>query len=183
MGFYKPSPTLDFQRRAHETGVIDLTATGTATGTGRAAAAYSGASLQNSPKKREEHEFSLLRFGKRRTTLETTSKATYAVTLETKWSQGTFRWAHKGQYTPNPRLPFGLALAGSQNGQLCVLKEFKTGSVYKESFFKDDIRAVEKAAEIIQAFNRESAAAPPTVDAANKMKTVHLNRPQGHHVK
>jgi hypothetical protein len=54
-------------------------------------------------------------------------------------------------YTANPAI-YG-DTGGTQSGQLCVLKEFKMGSVYEESFFKDDIRAVDKAAEIIQAFN------------------------------
>jgi Alpha-kinase family len=183
VGYYNPSSTLDFQRRAREKGVIDLTTTATATGTtGRAAAAAAaGVALRNRPKQRnkpeQDAELSLPGGGKRTKTLETTNKASYAVTLETQWSQGTFRWVHKGKYTQDPRIPGGDTSGGTQTGQLCVIKEFKTGSVYEESFFKDDIFAVEKAAEIIHAFNREcrfGAAAPL---GNNKKKTVHLNRP------
>jgi hypothetical protein len=172
VGHYNPSSTVDFQQRAREKGVIDLTTTVTNSST-RGTAFNDGAGLLNNPKTRKSDAEYSLPLGKRTKHLETTNKAKYALTLETRWSQGTFRWVHKGIYSANPFIPGDTG--GTQYGQPCVLKEFKTGSVYEESFFNDDIRAVEKAAEIIQAFNRESFTG---CSPSEKKKTVHLNRPQ-----
>lgn len=58
---------------------------------------------------------------------------------------------------------------GPQNGELCVLKEFKTGSVYEDFFFNNDINAVSKAAELIAAFNQ--------INFGFGAKTIYLNRP------
>ena len=48
---------------------------------------------------------------------------------------------HLEQYTKGPR-----------KGEHCVWKVFKSGSVYEKKFFREDIKAVDKAAEIIEAF-------------------------------
>jgi hypothetical protein len=75
-------------------------------------------------------------------------------------------------YAPNPQIPSDTG--GPQNGELCVVKEFKTGSVYEESFFNNDINAVSKAAEIIRAFNASNARMPPRLG----QKNILLNTPQ-----
>lgn len=51
--------------------------------------------------------------------------------------------------------------------QPCVCKWFKTGAVYEDAFFANDLKAVDKAQEIIDAFN--------DLQIAN---TIHLNRPE-----
>jgi hypothetical protein len=78
---------------------------------------------------------------------------------------------HKGLYTPNPDFPGDHG--GPQNGELCVLKEFKTGSVYEEYFFRNDINAVNKASEFITSFNAFNAASNYC-----RRKNILLNIPQ-----
>jgi hypothetical protein len=78
---------------------------------------------------------------------------------------------HKGLYTPNPDFPGDHG--GPQNGELCVLKEFKTGSVYEEYFFRNDIDAVNKVAEFITSFNAFNAASNYC-----RRKNILLNIPQ-----
>jgi hypothetical protein len=73
---------------------------------------------------------------------ETSNISTLVDQLESRWGEGAFRWVHKGKY-----------VGGPQEGESCVLKEFKTGSVYEESFFVADLQTVHKAAELISAFN------------------------------
>jgi hypothetical protein len=60
------------------------------------------------------------------------------------FAEGAFRLVAKGVYNDG---------TGPRNGQSCVLKWFKSGGVYQEIFFTDDIRAVEKAQDIIDSFN------------------------------
>lgn len=48
----------------------------------------------------------------------------------------------KGQYTSGPR-----------NGEACVAKWFKTGAVFSDDYFTLDIKAVDKALEIVNRFN------------------------------
>jgi len=148
-----PASTIDFNRRVKEKGSIDLSQ-----------------QHETTKKRGLEHDGYSTRSGKRTKTLETTNRSRFATTLQTRWNQGAFRWVHKGLYTINPAIPFDDG--GPQNGQLCVLKEFKSGSVYEDSFFQNDIKAVDKAGAIITAFN---------VHFANRYapgkKTIMLNRP------
>jgi hypothetical protein len=48
-----------------------------------------------------------------------------------------------------------------------VTKWFKTGAVYEEAFFENDLKAVNKAQEFIDAWN-----------ALNISNAIHLNRPE-----
>ncbi|KAI1412242.1 kinase-like protein [Hypoxylon sp. FL1857] len=63
--------------------------------------------------------------------------------LDNPFSQGAFRWVAKGTYTSGPR-----------EGQTCVGKWFKTGAVFEDDYFTLDIKAVDKALEIINFFNQ-----------------------------
>ncbi|KAI0828412.1 kinase-like protein [Hypoxylon sp. FL0890] len=62
--------------------------------------------------------------------------------LDNPFSQGAFRWVAKGTYT-----------SGSRTGQACVCKWFKTGAVFEADYFTLDIKAVDKALEIVNRFN------------------------------
>ncbi|CAE7712157.1 ak1, partial [Symbiodinium pilosum] len=53
-----------------------------------------------------------------------------------------------------------------------VWKVFKTGSVFEDRFFDEDIHACKKAAELIERFNRRNC----RLDCAVPM--VHLNKPE-----
>lgn len=140
----------DFYRRVKEKGVVDLS------------------QQHEAPSRKRGHEGYSTRQGKRSKIVETTNQSNYCITLEKRWNQGAFRWVHKGLYVPNPAIPGDDG--GPQNGQVCVLKEFKTGSVYEDSFFENDIQAVDKAGAIISEFN--------WYFADRGKKTIMLNRPQ-----
>ncbi|KAK0741620.1 kinase-like domain-containing protein [Apiosordaria backusii] len=56
---------------------------------------------------------------------------------------GAFRWVAKGRYTE-----------GGRRGQACVFKWFKTGTVFEDDYFTLDIKAVDKALEIVNRFNQ-----------------------------
>eukprot|EP00798_Chlamydomonas_sp_ICE-L_P005007 gene5007-34792_t len=73
------------------------------------------------------------------------------------FAQGAFRWVAMGHYTKGPR-----------KDEKCVTKWFKTGVVYESSYFDLDIKAVDKAQEIINAFNAENVIT----------STVYLNHPE-----
>ncbi|KAI9162896.1 Metallocarboxypeptidase A [Paramyrothecium foliicola] len=62
--------------------------------------------------------------------------------LENPFAEGTYRWVAKGKYTSGPR-----------QGQACVTKWFKTGVVFEEDYFELDIKAIDKATEIVNRFN------------------------------
>ncbi|KAI2782707.1 kinase-like protein [Daldinia loculata] len=62
--------------------------------------------------------------------------------LDNPFAQGAFRWVAKGSYT-----------SGFRNGQACVAKWFKTGAVFEADYFTLDIKAVNKALEIVNRFN------------------------------
>jgi hypothetical protein len=131
-GSRDPAATLDFNRRVQNQGVVDLT-----DGTG------------GEKRNREiAPEFST-KDGKRQKRMETTNRSTHCNIHKRQWGEGAFRWVHKGWYTADP-----LKGPSSQDGELCVLKEFKTGSVYESSFFSQDIQAVAKASEFVRSFNR-----------------------------
>ncbi|RDA94479.1 hypothetical protein CP533_2308 [Ophiocordyceps camponoti-saundersi (nom. inval.)] len=63
--------------------------------------------------------------------------------LENPFAQGSFRWVAKAEYT-----------SGLRRGQACVLKWFKTGAVFSDDYFTLDIKAVDKALEIVNVFNQ-----------------------------
>lgn len=58
------------------------------------------------------------------------------------FAQGTFRWVAKGSYTNGPR-----------SGQAAVCKWFKTGHVMEAEFFDLDIKAMNKALDLVQQWN------------------------------
>ncbi|KAH6628427.1 kinase-like domain-containing protein [Chaetomium tenue] len=62
--------------------------------------------------------------------------------LENPFASGAFRWVARGVYT-----------SGARSGQACVLKWFKTGVVFEDEYFALDIKAVDKALEIVNRFN------------------------------
>lgn len=65
--------------------------------------------------------------------------------LQDPFAQGAFRWVAKGRYT-----------SGTRQGQACVVKWFKTGAVFSDDYFTLDIKAVDKALEIVNRFNQLS---------------------------
>ncbi|CAE7606874.1 mhkC [Symbiodinium natans] len=73
------------------------------------------------------------------------------------FAEGGFRYVYRGVY-----------LSGTREGEDCVMKEFKTGSVHEATFFEADIQAVKKAGQLIQKFN----------DAGVVSKRVYLNEPE-----
>ncbi|KAI0882056.1 kinase-like protein [Annulohypoxylon maeteangense] len=62
--------------------------------------------------------------------------------LDNPFSEGSFRWVAKGTYTSGPR-----------HGQPCVVKWFKTGAVFEADYFTLDIKAADKALDIVNKFN------------------------------
>ncbi|KAI1777839.1 kinase-like protein [Hypoxylon cercidicola] len=62
--------------------------------------------------------------------------------LDNPFSEGTFRWVAKGHYT-----------SGFRRGEACVVKWFKAGAVFEADYFTFDIKAVDKALEIVNRFN------------------------------
>jgi len=73
------------------------------------------------------------------------------------FAEGGFRFVYKGVY-----------ITGDRQGEECVMKEFKTGSVHEATFFEADIRAVKKAGQLIAKFN----------DSGVVSKRVYLNKPE-----
>lgn len=65
--------------------------------------------------------------------------------LDRPWAQGAFRWVAKGVYNSGPR-----------QGELCVIKWFKSGAVFANAFFTYDIKAVDLALKIVERFNRRN---------------------------
>lgn len=62
--------------------------------------------------------------------------------LDNPFASGAFRWVAKGVYT-----------SGARSGQACVCKWFKTGVVFEDEYFALDIKAVDRALEIVNRFN------------------------------
>ncbi|KAI8716902.1 Alpha-type protein kinase domain-containing protein [Fusarium sp. LHS14.1] len=62
--------------------------------------------------------------------------------LRNPFSQGAFRWVAKGVYA-----------SGTRKSQACVVKWFKSGAVFEADYFTLDIKAVNKAFEIVNRFN------------------------------
>lgn len=72
------------------------------------------------------------------------SKATYSIdALRNPFAQGAFRWVAMGEYTH-----------GSRAGQASVAKWFKSGAVFSDDFFALDIKAVDRALDIVNRFNQ-----------------------------
>lgn len=65
--------------------------------------------------------------------------------LSRPFGQGSFRVAALGKYTQGPR-----------KGRACVGKWFITGHVHESVYFDHDMRAVEKAAQIVTIFNSKN---------------------------
>lgn len=63
--------------------------------------------------------------------------------LQKPFAQGEFRFVASGRYE-----------GGSLDGKKCVSKWFKTGATFDEKFFSLDIQAVDKAMELVRAFNK-----------------------------
>jgi len=62
--------------------------------------------------------------------------------LDNPFAEGNFRWVAKGEYT-----------CGQREGEPCVCKWFKSGGVFEKEFFSLDIKAVEKATDLIREWN------------------------------
>lgn len=61
------------------------------------------------------------------------------------FAQGGFRWVAKGTYTN-----------GVRNGEPCVCKWFKSGHVDQASFFDLDIKAMDKAHDLVREWNNRN---------------------------
>ena len=171
---YNPASTVDALDRARAKGnYVDLV---TKSSSSLSNTRGNIATTSNKKRKRDNVEkFSVPEGKRRQIALHTANVATYCATLEQRWEQGAFRWVHKGRYEQDPRRPHDTR-AKVQIGKLCVLKEFKTGSVYEDSFFSKDILAVEKAASIIAQFNQYVLTHKQP--EWNGAKTIRLNRPK-----
>lgn len=62
--------------------------------------------------------------------------------LQYPFGEGSFRYVAKGRYT-----------MGRRNGQACVAKWFKNGSVFEESYYENDLKLFRKAYTIVDRFN------------------------------
>ena len=60
------------------------------------------------------------------------------------FAEGAFKNVYKGKYTQ-----------GDRSGEECVCKIFKSGSVYEDSYFENELKVVDKALEIINQFNKD----------------------------
>ena len=65
--------------------------------------------------------------------------------LTNPFAEGGFRWVAKGVYT-----------AGGRSGQPCVCKWFKTGHVTEASFFDLDVKAMDKAHDLVKEWNNRN---------------------------
>lgn len=86
-----------------------------------------------------------------------TNNATHATYDPRPFAEGAFRLVAKGTYTK-----------GERTGEACVVKWFKTGSVFAESFFANELKVVDKCIDMVAHWN-----AAGFVD-----KIVRVNRPQ-----
>lgn len=62
--------------------------------------------------------------------------------LQNPFAEGGFRWVAKGRYTE-----------GQRSGEKCVCKWFKSGVVFENTFFDLDIKAMDKALDLIKEWN------------------------------
>lgn len=77
--------------------------------------------------------------------------------LDHPFSQGAFRWVAKGVY-----------VGGERDGQAAVTKWFKSGHTFEQEFFDLDIKAVDKAIELVREFNNQDIVG----------STIKMNRPE-----
>jgi len=73
---------------------------------------------------------------------ENHSSSSTCSSIDRPFGEGAFRWVAQGVYT-----------SGLRNGESCVWKWFKSGTVYENDFYKYDILAVDKAIDIVSKFN------------------------------
>lgn len=59
------------------------------------------------------------------------------------FAEGTFKVCRKATYEDGPR-----------QGQSCVVKEFKQGSVFEANYFQEEMRVVTETEDIVEAFNK-----------------------------
>ena len=119
------------------------------------------------------HKFSVPGGKRRIIAVQTTNMAAYCRTLQERWNEGAFCWVHKGRYEQNPYKAYDTA--GAQLGQLCVIKKFKTGSVYKEIFLVKIFllwRKLHTSSISVQRLRK-----PQEKSDWDGAKTIHLNRP------
>lgn len=64
------------------------------------------------------------------------------IDLDHLYAQGTFKNVYLGVYT-----------SGERKGQVCVAKRFKSGSVFENSYFANELITLRKSLEIIDRFN------------------------------
>ncbi|OAJ37841.1 hypothetical protein BDEG_21817 [Batrachochytrium dendrobatidis JEL423] len=64
--------------------------------------------------------------------------------MDVVFARGAFKNVYKGKYTK-----------GNRTGQESVTKIFKSGSVFQESYFDNELKIVNKALEIINRFNKD----------------------------
>lgn len=64
--------------------------------------------------------------------------------IEKCFAQGANRWVDRGVYTSGPR-----------KGQRCVVKRFKSGSVFADRYFDVDLKTVDRTIKLVNAFNAE----------------------------
>ncbi|GMH34712.1 hypothetical protein BSKO_02573 [Bryopsis sp. KO-2023] len=63
--------------------------------------------------------------------------------------------AHSKGKKISPSIPKGTYCGGARDGETCVFKWFMTGSVVSETYFSMDIKATDKAIEIVRKWNEE----------------------------
>lgn len=80
-----------------------------------------------------------------------------SIDRSTVFAVGGFKLVYKGTY-----------VEGRRKGEACVCKVFKSGSVFENSFFDNEMKIVNKAAELINRFNSRGI-----ID-----KDIWLNRPE-----
>jgi hypothetical protein len=106
-------------------------------------------------RKRDENAYSTPK-GKRHKPIRTTNISNECKPVQLGYEHGKFKVVDKCIYTEGP-----------DKGEACVSKHFKKGSVFEERYFAEDIQNVQKAQEIVRAFNLAGIA----------NKTIYMNSP------
>ena len=86
---------------------------------------------------------------------------------DAKIGEGTFRIVYEGTFT-----------AGARAGEKSADKFFKSGAVFEDRFFTEDIKAFEEAARIIVQFNQYLKSSPPGGGAASSSGALSAEPPQ-----
>ncbi|RYP79084.1 hypothetical protein DL771_000062 [Monosporascus sp. 5C6A] len=87
----------------------------------------------------------------------TNNHATKATIQDELFASGNFKNVKRGEYT-----------AGDRIGQECVAKEFKTGSVFEDHYFKEELAIIDRTQKIIDSWH----------DAGIINRTIVLNTPE-----